>query len=168
MNALGIDIGGVIVVRVNDGSDTSFYGPRFLENPPIEGAFEGIRRLGQERFGDRVYLVSRCKDETRRRTIAWLDHYGFWEATGITRDRLHFCEERHEKDLVCARLGIDHFIDDHMDVLRHLDSVPNRFLFKPAPEDLVEFAGLMETVTIAQDWPSLVDTILAMEPARAS
>ena len=43
--ALGIDIGGVIVLRVNDGSETSLFGDRFLENQPIAGAFEGIRQL---------------------------------------------------------------------------------------------------------------------------
>lgn len=167
VGGLGIDIGGVIVVRVNDGSELSFFGDRFLENPPIEGAFEGIRRLGEERFGEDVYLVSRCRDETRRRTLLWLDHHDFWQATGLTGDRLHFCDERHEKDLVCARLGIDFFIDDHMDVLRQLESVRNRFLFRPSPEDLVEFSTLLDTVTIAQDWPSLVEAILAREAATA-
>lgn len=165
MNALGIDIGGVIVLRVNDGSTTSFFGDRFLENQPIEGAFEGIRRLGEERFGDHVYLVSRCRDDTRRRTIEWFDHHGFWAATGLTQDRIHFCLERHEKDLVCAQLGIGYFIDDHMDVLRQLESVPNRFLFKPTPEDLVEFADALGMVTITQEWPELVDAILARRPA---
>ncbi|MGE0653978.1 MAG: hypothetical protein AB7P12_19855 [Alphaproteobacteria bacterium] len=164
MSALGIDIGGVIVVRVNDGSELSFFGDRYLENPPISGAFEGIRELGQERFGENVHLVSRCREETRRRTLAWFDHHGFWEATGLTRDRVHFCDERREKELVCARVGIDHFIDDHMDVLRQLPSVPNRFLFRPEQQDLVEFASLLDTVTIAQDWPSLVEAILRLGP----
>lgn len=167
MDKIGIDIGGVIVLRVNDGSETSFFGDRFLENQPIEGAFEGIRRLVDERFGERVYLVSRCKEETQRRTLAWLEHYDFFKATGVKRENVRFCLERHEKDAVCAELGIDHFIDDHMDVLRQLPSVANRFLFRPATEDLFEFAALLHTVTVADSWPELVEAVLARETAGA-
>ncbi|HVY84642.1 MAG TPA: hypothetical protein VG943_05890, partial [Caulobacterales bacterium] len=56
---LGIDIGGVIIRRFGDRSDTSFQ-KDFLKTPAVEGALETIRHLVDRRFGPRVHLVSKC------------------------------------------------------------------------------------------------------------
>jgi len=128
---LGIDIGRVIIH--GDGPDTSFVGAatteEALEAPAMEGALDSIARL-VARLDRRVWLVSKCGKKVEERTRLWLEHHRFYEATGLPRENLRFCRERKEKAPICVRLGITMFVDDRLDVLRHMASlVPHRFLF---------------------------------------
>ncbi len=134
IHRLGIDIGRVIIH--GDGPDTSFVGAASVEEalraPAMEGAFDSIARL-VERLDRRVWLVSKCGKKVEERTRLWLDHHRFYEATGVPRDNLRFCRERKEKAPICVKLGITLFVDDRLDVLRHMASlVPHRFLFGAA------------------------------------
>lgn len=129
---LGVDVGGVIVDRVRaDGSDTSFFSDRFLETPAVAGAFDVLTRLGRERFGPRIVIVSKCGPKVEGRTRLWLAQHQLLEALGLDARALHFCRERRDKGPICKRLGVTHFIDDRMDVLAHMQSVQDRFLFGP-------------------------------------
>jgi len=129
---LGVDVGGVLVDRIRaDGSDTSFFSDRFLETPAVEGAFDTLMRLGRERFGQRICIVSKCGPRTEEKTRLWLAKHRLLDALGLDAQALHFCRERRDKAPICKRLGVTHFIDDRMDVLVHLTSVPHRFLFGP-------------------------------------
>ena len=130
---LGIDIGRVIISAGGGSHDTSFIGgtaEAALATPPIEGAFDHIARL-VEAFSGRAWLVSKCGPRIQERTRRWLEHHRFHEWTGLHPERVVFCLERPQKAEHCERLGITHFIDDRMDVLVHLTSVPHRFLFGP-------------------------------------
>jgi hypothetical protein len=134
IHRLGIDIGRVIIH--GDGPDTSFVGAASLEDalraPAMEGAFESIARL-VSRLDRRVWLVSKCGKRVEERTRAWLDHHRFFEATGIPAANIRFCRERKEKAGICVGLGITMFVDDRIDVLRHMASlVPHRLLFGAA------------------------------------
>ena len=42
---LGVDVGGVLIDRVAEGSDTSFFGDRPLETPAVPDAVGTIARL---------------------------------------------------------------------------------------------------------------------------
>lgn len=129
---LGVDVGGVLVDRIRaDGSDTSFFSDRFLETPAVAGAFDTLARLGRERFGQRICIVSKCGPRTQEKTRLWLEKHKLLDALGLDARALHFCRERRDKAPICKRLGVTHFIDDRMDVLVHLRSVPHRFLFGP-------------------------------------
>lgn len=55
---LGVDFGGVITDKANDGTDTSFLTGNYLATTAVEGVFEALRLLVQKRFGSRVYIVS--------------------------------------------------------------------------------------------------------------
>lgn len=59
VDALGVDVGGVIVDRVAEGTDTSFFADRHLETPAVAGAFDGLRLLTSH-FEGRVYLISKA------------------------------------------------------------------------------------------------------------
>src|SRR4051812_32492033 len=100
---LGVDVGGVIIDRVADGTDTSFFGANYLSTPAVEGAFEAIREL-VTRF-ERAYVVSKCGANTERKTREWLAHHRFHEVTGIGPDDLRFCRQRKDKAPICAALG---------------------------------------------------------------
>ena len=134
---LGVDVGGVLVDRIRaDGSDTSFFSDRFLETPAVAGAFDALARLGRERFGQQICIVSKCGPRTEEKTRLWLAQHKLLDALGLDAKALHFCRERRDKAPICKRLGVTHFIDDRMDVLVHLTSVPHRFLFGPQESGL--------------------------------
>jgi hypothetical protein len=137
---LGIDIGRVLISPdPAGGGDTSFIGGSLeaaLATPPYEGMFEALPALVQH-FGGKVWLVSKARSRVEDKTRRWLAHHQFFERTGIAPSHLRFCIERHQKAHHCRDLGITHFIDDRLDVLRHLDGVVRaRFLFGPQKDSI--------------------------------
>ncbi len=129
---IGVDIGRVIID--GDGPDTNFFGHELHEamrTPAVPGAFAGVAAL-VERFAGRVWLVSKCGPKIQARSLAWLDHHGFWAATGVSRDQVRFCRERRDKAVHARQLGLTHFVDDRHDVLVHLVGlVGHLYLFGP-------------------------------------
>lgn len=146
---LGVDVGGVLVDRIRaDGSDTSFFSDRFLETPAVAGAFDTLARLGRERFGQRICIVSKCGPRTEEKTRLWLAHHKLLDVLALDSRALHFCRKRPDKAPICKRLGVTHFIDDRMEVLVHLSSVRKRILFGPQEED-VNAKGVVRAETWA-------------------
>jgi hypothetical protein len=127
--ALGVDIGGVLIQPALDSGDTSFFSSGYLDTPMVEGAFESVAELNRTLFADRVFLVSKAKSGTARKTIEWLAHHGFHAATGVPLEHVRFCEERAEKAVIAKQLGLTAFVDDRIDVLQYLAHVPTRILF---------------------------------------
>ncbi len=133
MERIGIDIGRVLICpTINGVNDTSVLGTRLeqaIQTPPAPNAIAVVRSL-VERAEGRVWIVSKCGPSVQRKSLAWLDHIDFYERTGVRRDHVHFCLKRHEKLGPAKRFGMTHFIDDRVDVLRHLrGAVPNLLLF---------------------------------------
>src|SRR5689334_13909762 len=113
---LGIDVGKVIIGPVDEHgrADTQFLSgtpEQALETPPAPHALESIARLA-DAFERRVWLVSKCGPRVQAKTRRWLDHHGFWSATGVPDGQIRFCLERPQKALHCLELGITHFVDD--------------------------------------------------------
>lgn len=144
---LGVDVGGVLVDRIKaDGSDTSFFSDRFLETPAVAGAFDTLMRLGRERFGQRICIISKCGPRTEEKTRLWLAHHKLLDQLGLDSQALHFCRKRPDKAPICKRLGVTHFIDDRVEVLTHLTSVRHRILFGPQ-EERVKAKGVVRALT---------------------
>ena len=155
-NVLGVDIGGVIIDRVNDNTDTSFFSENFLRTTPVPGVFAALRTLVDTHYGDRVFLVSKCGQTVQAKTLQWLDHYDFYQLTGIRRDRVYFCRQRHEKAGICKNLGITRFIDDRLEVLATLMDLDVRYLFQPRPEEVKKFARFASGVVTVESWEEIV------------
>lgn len=155
---LGIDIGRVIIDGSShpDGGDTSFFSgdeTAMLRTPAVPGAFEAIRTLG-ELFDGQVWLVSKCGERIRDRSLRWLAHHGFFEHTGVDPDRTRFCRERKQKRGICTDLGIDHFIDDHPEVHRALrGAVANQYLFGPQRH------AIPDHVVWTPTWADVLDAV---------
>ncbi|MFC0039067.1 hypothetical protein [Actinomadura rayongensis] len=136
MNALGIDFGRVIMggVHVTGEQDTVFLDGTLedaLASPAMPGMWEAVPRL-VALFDGRAWIISKCGDRIRQRTLAWLDRHDFYARTGLDPGNVRFCRKRPEKAVHCARLGITHMIDDRPDVHRALEGiVPHRYLFGP-------------------------------------
>ncbi|WP_431687429.1 hypothetical protein [Hahella sp. NBU794] len=157
IHKLGVDIGRVIISPVKDGkSDTAFLSggiEQALLTPPAEGAIERLTHL-VEVFEGRVWLVSKAGKNTQHKTRLWLAHHRFFERTGMPAHHLRFCFKRHEKAGHCAELGLTHFVDDRLDVLRHLQGLaPHLYLFgeqlksQPAPDWVEPTLNWDETFT---------------------
>jgi hypothetical protein len=157
---LGIDIGGVIIDRVNDDTDTSFFGDNYLKTTAVPGAFEAIKSLVDRRFQGHAYVVSKCGKNVERKTREWLAHHDFYRRTGLHEDDVHFCRKRHEKAPICARLGITHFVDDRLEVLSYLETVPHKYLFRPDEAEVTRFSGYLNRVIRVQSWDETVNHAL--------
>lgn len=160
-DCLGIDIGGVIIDRINDGTDTSFFGQSFLRTTAVPEAFETIQKLVDRRFGERVHLISKCGPAIQDKTQLWLAHSDFFGRTGIPSEHLHFCLKRSEKAGICERLGITHFIDDKLEVLSYLRTVPNRYLFHPVPSEVDRYRAHFPLVTQVETWAEVERLLIA-------
>lgn len=149
---LGLDINGVLLNRENrlKGPIYSFHA--------IAGAFVGIRRLIQEKFGaENVYLVSKSLGEKRMQILEFFEKNLFYEDTGILRSHVYFCEARQDKAPICRELGITHFVDDRLEVLQYLRHVPNRYLFQKKGGTLLSDSL---AVRLVSSWDDLIAEIL--------
>ena len=162
---LGVDIGGVIIDGAkNDGSDTSFFSDNYLKTTPTEGVFDALSQLVTNRFGERVYLVSKCGPRFQEKTFHWLNHHGFYELTGIKRENVRFCRKRHEKAPICEELGITHFIDDRLEVLGYLTAVKYLYLFRPRQSEVEKFSHHLPRVMRVTTWQHVLNDLLPSNP----
>lgn len=67
------------------------------------------------------------------------------------RIRTLHCAPCPEKHPICQQLGVTHFIDDRLDVLWHLTTVDQRYLF-------VGGLGDHEPPTQVPEWATVIDT----------
>lgn len=156
---LGVDVGGVIIDGVkNDGTDTSFFGKNYLKTSAVPGVFEALAFL-RPRFDD-IYIVSKCGEHIQKKTREWLAHQDFYGRTEILEENIRFCLERPEKAPLCESLGITHFVDDKLEVLSYLHSVPHRYAFQSQVQEEQEYSSLLPFVTRVQSWAELREKIL--------
>lgn len=139
---LGVDFGRVIHGGTDGDEDTAFLQgglEEALRTPAVEGTFEVLPEL-VERFGRRVWIISKCGPVVENKTRLWLDHHDFWERTGVPRANVRFCRRRADKAQHCADLRITHMIDDRLDVHRAIRGlVPFRYLFGAPPEQVPDW-----------------------------
>lgn len=161
---LGVDIGGVIVARVAGDADTSFFGTRPMDTPAVEGVIEVLRELTTGPFDGRVHLVSKAGPAMQDRTRRWLQHTGFHDSTRIPRDNVHFVLDRSRKAPVCEGLAVTHFVDDRLDVLTSLTSVPHKFLFVGGLGEKRPPREVPAEIRTASNWAALRRSIVESLP----
>lgn len=93
---LGIDVGGVLVDRVAEGSDTSFFGDRPMATPSVPGALDAVRQL-VELFEYRVHIVSKAGPKISELTRRWLASNGVIGGVGIPLGNVHLVRKRPDK-----------------------------------------------------------------------
>jgi len=159
VTVLGIDVGGVLVDRVAEGSDTSFFGDRPMDTPAVPGALEALAEL-VELFEHRVHIVSKAGPKIAELTRRWLGSRGVTGDGAIPVGNVHFVRKRPEKHPICEHLGVAHFVDDRLDVLGHLTSVDRRYLFIGGLGDHEAPTHVPDWATIIHAWPRLVGLLL--------
>lgn len=160
---IGIDVGGVIMDRANDDTDTSFFSDNYLQTTAVAGAVASIVELVEQYGAPNIYIVSKAGDKTQKRTWEWMDHKRFFDTTGMLRENVHFCAERKDKADICGDLGITDFIDDKIEVLSYMDSrVVGLIAFDPTPFELKrfrEYRDLMGRVKVLKNWTDVLSCL---------
>ncbi len=160
--ALGIDFGGVILDRSEGAKDPDETG-EYLQTPEVADAIDSIRVLMTQRFAGNAFIISKAKLQNRDKWMNWLNQQRFWERSTMPPENVRFCLKRDEKDAICQELGITHFVDDRLEVLSYMETVPYRYLLRPNPKEIAQFAGRpdLSNVVFCQDWKAVVESILA-------
>lgn len=161
--AIGIDVGGVIIDRVDDDADTSFFSKNYLKTSATPGCFEAIAAISRA-FEGRVHILSKCGETVDGKTRKWLRVQEFYAATGVREGNVHFCRTRPEKGPIAEALELTHFIDDRLDVLEHMTTVNERILFLGGNPSNATEIDLPAWATRTEDWP---DTLAAIERSLA-
>ena len=158
---LGVDIGNVIINhRLAKTDDETFYEEQYSTIPSTEGVFESLKKLN-EFFNGEVYLISKCTEWAEEKILAWFVDNDFYTQTGIKSENVYFVRKRDEKDLLCQKLEITHFIDDRLEVLSYMvESTPNLYLFQPDETELKEFEKYLPKVTVVNGWDEILEIII--------
>ncbi len=158
---LGVDIGNVIINNRIANWQNGFREGGYSAIPSVEHAFESLRRLSNERFGDRIVVISKCSLESQPKVLTWLIDNDFYNKTGISPDRIFFCLERFEKEKLCKDHSVTHFIDDRLEVLGYLiNTVPHLYALNPDKEELETFKEFLPKVTVMGDWDKILEELL--------
>ncbi len=158
---LGVDIGNVIINhRLSDPNDTTLHEERYSTIPATDGVFDALKSLN-DYFKGEVYLISKCTEWAEKKLLTWFTDNGFYSKTGIDPKNIFFVRERHEKDAICRKLGVTHFIDDRLEVLSHMiESTSNLFLFQPDTDEVNEFEEFLSKVTVVNSWDEVIRKII--------
>lgn len=129
IEGIGIDIGGVIAEHATlDGVHRT---GGHLAVPEVNGAFDAIKRLQQERFGSNTNVISMCNERVEVYSREWLAHTNFFDRTGLSEEQLIYCRTFADKQDHASNLSINHFVDDRLEVLSHFNKGERLFLFQP-------------------------------------
>jgi hypothetical protein len=156
---LGIDIGGVLVDRVAEDSDTSFFGSNPMATPMVDGSLDAIRQL-LPLFEYRVHIVSKAGPRIAGLSRRWLDRHGFTGTDMMPLANVHFVRKRPDKHPVCERLEITHFVDDRLGVHRYLQTVEHRYLFTGGLGSHQSPSGVGDGITVVESWSRLVGLLM--------
>lgn len=155
-DVLAVDIGGPIL-NAKGGSTPAQYAAA----PPTPGGFNALWLLKHRRFGDRIHLISQCNEDVQAVKLDWMDRRGFFDATGMTLERIHFVREPSGKAEVCRQYGVTHFVEDRPLIMSFvLDDVANLFLFRPDPAEVAKYPDVLRRARIADGWESLLPFLL--------
>lgn len=150
---IGIDVGGVIIDRFNDHSDTSFFSDNFLQSRAVPEAFDAIASIARLFGTDHVFIVSKCGAQIEEKTRAWFAHHFFYSRTGVHETHVRFCRRRADKSPICRELGINYFVDDRLEVLEPMLAFA-RHLYAFDPTDAAFFSHVMadDRVHVVRSW----------------
>ena len=163
-DVLGIDFGGVIIDASRDLFNNEPEVWTAASVPPLEGAFETLRYLARIRFGDRIWIISHAGNAVKQaRTILWLIYHNAYEEMSIPPHHVVFCPTSRAKARFCDELGVTHFLDNSVPVLRGLSAEVIKYLFLPilpGPQDLkTQTRFLPDGINPIASWEEFGQTI---------
>lgn len=103
------------------------YGDKTLLAKPIKKALKSIADL--KNFDYQLFIISRRNQDSQKPALIWLEKNDIF--LSIPRQNIFFVKEDRDKERIASKIGVEIFIDDSLDVLQEIKSVPQRFLFDP-------------------------------------
>ena len=120
---------------------------------PMPDSLRVIRRLADQVFHGRVFIVSKVNPEQERKVRKALDDHNILEAIGISLERVIFCANRSNKAPICREKGITHMIDDRPEVIVGMpEVVTTKILMDPDFDDLLLHFYRICPVTLVRNW----------------
>lgn len=150
---LGVDLGGVVIRTATTTEDTGFLDDDWIDTPEVDGCIAALARLHDGPFNAGIQLISKAGPRIQQRSRDWLAHRDFFNRSGIPPANLVFVRERRDKAEVCRKRRVTHFIDDHISVLNHLDTVAHRYLFTGGGTSHEATHQVPSGIAIAATWP---------------
>lgn len=78
----------------------------------------------------------------------------------MPKNNLYFCWRNKDKASLCKTLEITHFVDDSIDVLRHLRIVKYRYALNPKKKEVNRYPETIKSITIVKSWEELLPLLL--------
>lgn len=146
----GTDIGGVLAPPVSPSQKDQIDDQSLSEFLPIPDSFRVLSRIANELLKpEDTFVVSYCDQATEVISRRWLDIHNFFEITRIPHGNLFYCRERSHKNIICQELEITDFVDDNIKVIKSLETVLKRYLFKTKENELTI---IDPTILIVRSW----------------
>ena len=160
--ALGVDIGNVVIDnRLIDKEDKTLLEERYSTIPVVQGSFESLKALNEGVFQGNIFLISKCTEWAEKKILSWLADHDFYQKTGIRKENVMFCRERHEKEKICRDNDIGYFVDDRLQVLSNMvGTVPHLYMFQPAEEEIEGFKEFLPEVMRVESWAEAMEKML--------
>ena len=161
MEALGVDLGNVIIDHVGFGTTPEFVRDGdYTSIPPVTGVLEALEHL-QKRFNGNVFVVYNATDVADQKIFSWLDFHDFFRKTSIPPNRVRRTNRGRDKSQICEEYGATHFVDDRLEVLGYLiGKLPQLFLFRPQQNEVAQYSHFKPHVREVMSWEEIVYTIL--------
>jgi len=158
----GTDLGGVVAAHAT--LEILEQGGH-LAVPEIDESFDSIGQLREERFGDNTFVISMCDERIEVKSREWIEHTRFLERTALSWNQIIYCRTFAEKARIAGRLGINHFVDDRLEVLGGFNRKEKLYLFQPNKQERDRFSQhldkeLLDTILEVQSWREIVADIL--------
>ena len=159
---LGVDLGNVIIDHMGFGTTPEFFKTGDYDIiPAVQGVFNALRRLNQERFDENIFVVYNASDIADPKIASWLKSHDFYNRTGIAYDRVRRTQNGRNKLSVCKYYGATHFIDDRLEVLGHLiNHVENLYLFRPQQSEIEQYQRSLKSVQRVETWNEILQLII--------
>ena len=159
---LGVDLGNVIIDHVGFGTTPEFFQTGDYNTiPPVDGVFEALHCLNQERFNGNIFVVYNASDVADQKITSWLLAYDFFNRTGVLPDRVMRTQNGRNKWTLCELYGATHFVDDRLEVLGHLvGKIDNLFLFRSQQKEVDRYRSFLDYVRQVNTWNEFVRILL--------
>jgi len=93
----------------------TLYGPMSVSAEPMEESVDILHRLA--RGGTDIFIISRRTPSSREYALDWITKH---LCDSVSPQKVFFTERDEDKDGVCASLGVQIFLDNKQEVLRHI------------------------------------------------
>jgi uncharacterized HAD superfamily protein len=100
------------------------YGSVTKSSVPTAGVLDCLQKLKLDNY--QLYIISARYKEHQPIAWEWINHYLI---DILKKQQVFFIEQERRKNSICQKLKIDIYLDDKVDILKTLFSVPKRCLF---------------------------------------